>query len=344
MAFNLRNVAVFVFCSVVLVVLASAGKYNEDAQQKPDHGQKEWKYRQRRTNQVWEKAERIGMSPKRLDQLEKELKLYDESAMRWKKTKRDGGDPTGEKEASLRRELSEIMKRYGMGKDALAEEGLAATGSFKGDRIFEDMRLNKLWSKSLASGQFSDEELKELRREFEHHQDKVSEYRLLMDEIQGTDDFNRIDKFNRLDVDEAKAGKDRKLKELELKLKHKSLNDDYKRLEIKMLPEEERGEFVEPRLVKMYKDALASNFTEDELQSLKEELKHFERKLQKHESLQHEALQAEMHFQSKRNSGEKVDPQHHQSLKDRVKDMSKTVKKYFADFTDRISSRKHNEL
>ncbi|XP_070544477.1 alpha-2-macroglobulin receptor-associated protein-like [Ptychodera flava] len=342
--FRLVSVVASIF--IVVGFLSWVGqcnpKYTEDAQFAPKQPS-EWEFRQRRANQVWEKAQRMGLSPQKLDNLKKDLRAHDEKAMKWKKMKRDGGDPDGEQEAAVRRELAEIMRRYGMAKEAAFEEkNLKMEGT--GAKKFEDMRLNRLWHQASLNGQFSTAELEDLRQELQHHQDKVDEFRQLMDDLHGSDDINRVDKFKRMDVDEAEEAKDRKVRELELKIKHKELNSDYKRLEVKTRREHEQSGFHEPRLHQMWMDALKSNFTEDELQSLKEEMKHFEKKLAKHESIKEEAIKAELQYHKAKKSGEHHDPSYFESLKERARETANTVKKHLTDFTDRIAARRHTEL
>ncbi|XP_077999497.1 alpha-2-macroglobulin receptor-associated protein-like [Glandiceps talaboti] len=345
----LLTVFLMVLCFSEMQSLPPGGKYSEDVQNTfgPGGHPSQWEFRHRRVNQVWEKAQRMGFPADKLANLKKELKRHDERAMQWKKMKRDGGDPDGEKEAGLRRQLSDIMNKYGMGKVKLADDKMTMEARVKDardPRQFDDLRLNRLWMQASQSGKYSEQELQDLRKELSHHQEKVVEYRQLVDDVQGTHDINRIDKFRRLDVDEANAAKDRKVKELELKVKHKMLNDDYKKLEMKTLPEEERSGFTEPRVHQLWKDATKANFTDDELDSIKEELKHFEKKIQKHEDLKQEAILEEIKYHSAKAAGEQHDSKHHQSLKERTRDMAHKVKKYMTDFTDRIAGRRQTEL
>lgn len=48
--------------------------------------------------------------------------------------------------------------------------------------LFKDKKLNKLWEKAEISG-FTPEELKALKEEFQHHQDKVDMYYSLLENI-----------------------------------------------------------------------------------------------------------------------------------------------------------------
>jgi len=48
--------------------------------------------------------------------------------------------------------------------------------------LFKDKKLNKLWEKAEKSG-FNEQELKTLKEEFAHHQDKLDQYYMLMESL-----------------------------------------------------------------------------------------------------------------------------------------------------------------
>lgn len=52
--------------------------------------------------------------------------------------------------------------------------------------IFKDKKLNKLWEKAEKSG-FDQKELKTLKEEFEHYQDKIDEYYSLLETLNADD-------------------------------------------------------------------------------------------------------------------------------------------------------------
>jgi hypothetical protein len=52
--------------------------------------------------------------------------------------------------------------------------------------LFKDKKLNKLWEKAEKSG-FNEKELKALKEEFVHHQDKIDEYYMLMESLTNED-------------------------------------------------------------------------------------------------------------------------------------------------------------
>ena len=52
--------------------------------------------------------------------------------------------------------------------------------------LFKDKKLNKLWEKAEKGG-FTQEELKTLKEEFSHHQDRIDEYYSLLETINQND-------------------------------------------------------------------------------------------------------------------------------------------------------------
>jgi len=60
---------------------------------------------------------------------------------------------------------------------------------YKNKSLFKDKKLVRLWEKAELSG-FTAEELKSLKQEFDHHQDKVDVYYSLLENI-GTVDTDK---------------------------------------------------------------------------------------------------------------------------------------------------------
>ena len=52
--------------------------------------------------------------------------------------------------------------------------------------LFKDKKLNKLWEKAEKGG-FTQEELKTLKEEFSHHQDRIDEYYSLLETLNQND-------------------------------------------------------------------------------------------------------------------------------------------------------------
>ncbi|XP_043927879.1 alpha-2-macroglobulin receptor-associated protein [Protopterus annectens] len=109
-------------------------------------------------------------------------------------------------------------------------------------------------------------------------------------------------------------------------------------------------EFKEPRVIELWEMAQRSNFTTKELESLKEELQHFEVKVEKH---QHYKEQLEISHQKLKHVEALGDKEHlsrnkekHTMLSEKTKELGYKVKKFMQDLTNRISrgGLQHNEL
>ncbi|TSK22538.1 Alpha-2-macroglobulin receptor-associated protein [Bagarius yarrelli] len=169
-----------------------AGKYSREVneQLRSNDGQNAVEFRIAKLNQVWEKANRMQLAPRRLSELHSDLKIQEKDELQWKKLKAEGLDEDGEREAKLRRNFNIILAKYGMDgkKDnrALDSNNLKDHDAKLGE-TFEDPRLDKLWNKAKSSGKFSEDELQILRKEFEHHKDKIHEYNIVMDTVSRTE-------------------------------------------------------------------------------------------------------------------------------------------------------------
>nr|XP_060511492.1 alpha-2-macroglobulin receptor-associated protein [Panthera onca] len=107
-------------------------------------------------------------------------------------------------------------------------------------------------------------------------------------------------------------------------------------------------EFEEPRVIDLWDMAKSSNFTEKELESFREELKHFEAKIEKHN---HYQKQLEISHQKLKHVESFGDQEHvsrnkekYAMLEEKTKELGYKVKKHFQDLSGRISRARHNEL
>uniref|UniRef100_A0A8C6UBM2 Low density lipoprotein receptor-related protein associated protein 1 n=1 Tax=Neogobius melanostomus TaxID=47308 RepID=A0A8C6UBM2_9GOBI len=149
-----------------------------------------------------------------------------------------------------------ILAKYGMdGKRdtrTMESNSLKDHETIEGDG-FDDPRLDKLWNKAQSSGKFSSDELLSLKREFQHHKDKIHEYNILIDTVSRTEEQQK-----------RKKQQQKRQKNYENQTKKRDKN------------------FREPRVIELWEAAKRANLTQDELDSLKEELHHFETKVEKH--------------------------------------------------------------
>nr|KAF6387798.1 LDL receptor related protein associated protein 1 [Myotis myotis] len=108
------------------------------------------------------------------------------------------------------------------------------------------------------------------------------------------------------------------------------------------------AEFEEPRVIDLWDLAQSANFSEKELEAFREELKHFEVKIEKHN---HYQKQLEISHQKLRHV-ERFGDQEHLSrnkeryalLEEKTKELGYKVKKHLQDLSGRISRARHNEL
>uniref|UniRef100_A0A8C1AV49 Low density lipoprotein receptor-related protein associated protein 1 n=2 Tax=Cyprinus carpio carpio TaxID=630221 RepID=A0A8C1AV49_CYPCA len=337
----------------LFVIGAIAGKYSKEMneQKASDKNDNQVEFRIAKLNQVWEKAIRMQLAPVRLSELHSDLKIQEKDELQWKKLKAEGLDEDGEREAKLRRNFNIILAKYGMDgkKDTRAlDSNRLKDHDVKDGDTFDDPRLDKLWNKAKTSGKFSDEELQTLQREFHHHKDKINEYNIVMDTVSRTEEIHKnVISPLEGDMKEHVVHK----KHADLKQRMRDLNQGFERLR-KITHEgySADSEFKEPRVIELWEMAKRSNLTEVELDSLKEELRHFETKVEKH---QHYQEQLELSHQKLRHVEALGDEEHimrnkekYNALAEKAREMGYKMKKHLQDLTNKISQNglQHNEL
>lgn len=233
--------------------------------------------------------------------------------------------------------------------------------SYMNKSLFKDKKLNKLWEKAETSG-FTKEELDALKEEFEHHQEKIDVYYNLLEQL-GDDDGksgkvhenavneDEHDKFNEIGTAEEDSndimaqqkneGKQNSFlhKSNQLREKHRDIKDNFDRLERIAAKGPKSQDFIEPKVQGLWRIAVSSNFTADELASLKVELLHYESRLLKlrHMHAEH-ALSMEKHKNAKH--GDKADT--HKIMEENIKKQTRKVEKIQEQVEKRIF--KHSEL
>uniref|UniRef100_A0A8D3CF23 Low density lipoprotein receptor-related protein associated protein 1 n=1 Tax=Scophthalmus maximus TaxID=52904 RepID=A0A8D3CF23_SCOMX len=339
--------------ALCLGVGVMAGKYSREVNEHKTSGGdgQTVEFRIAKLNQVWEKAKRMQLSPVWQAELHSDLKIQEKDEMQWKKMKVEELDENGEREAQLRRNFNVILAKYGMdGKRdtrPLESNSLKDHDTKEGD-IFDDPRLNKLWNKAKSSGKFSSEELLSLKREFQHHKDKIHEYNILMDMVSRTEEIHK-NEISPLEGDAKEHVLHRK--HTELKQKMRDLTQGFERL--RKLSHEgftEDSEFREPRVIELWEAAKRANLSGDELDSLKEELHHFETKVEKHSHYQEQlelSHQKLRHVESLGNKEHiKRNQEKYNTLSEKTREMGYKMKKHLQDLSNKISSQglEHNEL
>ncbi|KAF6212875.1 hypothetical protein GE061_010585 [Apolygus lucorum] len=255
-------------------------------------------FRMAKLNLLWTKAVSRLTEPK-LKSLFSELKVHDKEEMQWKRLAAEGSDKDGLLEAELRRKLSSIMNVYGLlehFEDVPDARQFKPHDSYSGRvddhlnrHLFRDKKLNKLWEKAERSG-FTPEELRMLKEEFDHHQLKVDQYYSILNTVEAGDPDTvknsideKLDRFNELDQLEESdpVSRDYLAKVIQLRDSHKTIRDDYDRLYRLAMSGPDNQEFIEPKVQGLWKLAITANFKPDELESIRSELQHYEKRLLK---------------------------------------------------------------
>lgn len=324
-------------------------------------------FRMAKLNLVWTKAQHRLSEPK-LRSLFTELKIQDKEELAWKQLNAQHHDKEGIKADDLRKKLIGIMSTYDLlehfdetqNRDEVKKYKGAIDADdhekYKNKSLFKDKKLNKLWDKAEVSG-FTPEELQALKEEFEHHQEKIDLYYELLDnldniQVEGADPSNSVnsdehDKFNEINLNEEtneiekvpNKHQDHLTKINMLRDKHRELKDGFDRLERVAAQGPKSEDFVEPKVQGLWRVALASNFTADELGSLKVELLHYESRLLKlrHMHAEH-ALAAEKVKHHK--DHDKVGRMN--QLEETIQKQTRKVEKLGSEVEKRIFG--HNEL
>ncbi|KAH8243138.1 hypothetical protein KR032_004742 [Drosophila birchii] len=320
-------------------------------------------FRMAKLNLVWAKAQNRLTEPK-LKSLYMELKIHDKEEIAWKQLNSQHKDKDGLKEDELRRKLIGIMSSYDLLEhfdETQDSEKLKPFKKFhdpeerhKNKSLFKDKKLNRLWEKAEISG-FTSEELKSLKQEFDHHQDKVDIYYSLLEDI-GTLDTDKhenaintedLDNYNMISNDanenEIKTHS-QNVKKFEndlntLRGHHVGIKDHYDRLERLVSSGPHSQDFIEPKVQGLWRVAQASNFTEKELASIKTELFHFESRLLK---LRHLHAEHALHKEKYKDEKHKDKSNRFEDMEDQLKKQTRKVEKLQENIERTIF--KHTEL
>lgn len=341
-------------CLLACLAVISANKYSKEANEKVQFERDP--FRMAKLNLLWEKALKRLSEPK-LRALMSELKLQDKEEMTLKKLKTEGGDKDGLKESELRKKLRAIMMKYNLGEDMGDFRPAGTKEAYLNEvtdqkilkAVFKDKKLNKLWQKAETSG-FTEAELKALKEEFEHHQEKVDEYYSLLSTVAAKteQDQNKLENDVRSFVtlqDLEGPAKSVKDPTNTIREKHRELKDSYDRLHKVASTGPDSKEFIEPKVAGLWKLAVRGDFTQEELESLHTELKHYEHRLLKvrHMTGQLEVLQTRSGADIKESEKQQHSTEGQRLLKERLSKQQRKVEKLHEDLEMRIFQR-HLEL
>uniref|UniRef100_A0A8C9AZU9 LDL receptor related protein associated protein 1 n=1 Tax=Phocoena sinus TaxID=42100 RepID=A0A8C9AZU9_PHOSS len=198
-----------------------------------------------------------------------------------------------------------------------------------------------------TSGKFSSEELDKLWRELQHHKEKVHEYNVLLETLSRTEEIHE-NVISPVDVSRVKEDA-LQVGHAELKDKLRDISQGFDRLRrVSHQGYGDQAGFEEPRVLDLWDMAQSANFTEKELEAFREELKHFEAKIEKHN---HYQKQLEISHQKLKHVESLGDQEHvsrnrerYAVLEEKTKELGYKVKKHLQDLSSRISRARHNEL
>uniref|UniRef100_A0A6G1SEF0 Alpha-2-macroglobulin receptor-associated protein n=1 Tax=Aceria tosichella TaxID=561515 RepID=A0A6G1SEF0_9ACAR len=309
-------------------------------------------------NLIWDKAQH-SLGSHKLKELKHDLLKHEPDELNIKKMKAHGQDKDGLVEATVRRKLQAIMKKYSIERyyDDIHPPTPTDTKPNKNQEIptFRDSKLDKLWKKAEKKG-FPQEQLMILHEEFQHQQDKLDEHyktankieeELEKDSRQLDKSMNSIEGFEPDDKRkktatkpketpaEKKARLDMNIQQA-LKEKHGDVKKGYDQLhqKIKSGSIDSTGPFKESRVNELWAMASQSNFTQDELQSLKEELEHYEIRIEK---LKHFQNQLDRHKIGTKDYGTNAeDNDESKHIKRKVEELTRKVEKADKTIVNRI--------
>lgn len=305
-------------------------------------------FRMNKINLVWQKVRLNFPDAEKLEALYVSLKEHDLKELAYKHSKMQGvGDEDGEDAAKLRQDFSAILQEFGLKDKYLPElkpkqydrpAKSPTTDQFNEilpdkNTEFNNPKLDTLWKSAAQSG-FSESELETLKVELNHHQEKVDELNVLLDDVDVRLLSNKI--LQEAPMRASDFGEEPKNKEVN-NLKE-ALNKNLDRLQTKV-----KGNvtsFTENRVINLWSRALKGNFTENELASLKEELSHFQKKIEKHNWIRGQVEMIEADHQQ----GKTFEADHHKEMKRRDTEMYRKIKKLGSHLEEWVGSRDESEL
>ncbi|XP_025106175.1 alpha-2-macroglobulin receptor-associated protein-like isoform X2 [Pomacea canaliculata] len=340
---NMTRALTFSLLLSCLLFFCSCDKKSAyDNVQIPDIVTEERPFRMLKVNLLWEKAKK-HLSGSKLADLYVDLKVQDKHEAAFKKLRADGMDKDGLKEAQVNAEFRDIIEKHGL-EDFFKENELANEITPQQEKKmthFSDKKLQAMWQRAEKAG-FTEQDLEKLREEFWHQQMKIDELNFLKNEL-GIEDVtdNEISGSKKSGMTLEK----RKDLNLDLKTKNKDIKSGYFRLE-GMFSEfdKEEPDFKDNRVYQLWAMAQKTNWSEEERNSFKEELRHFENRLYKQEFFEDQLRKSADALKNDLEDGSY--PEKHLQLEQKTRDLGIKVKKLHSDLKTRVDKAfaKHLEL
>lgn len=322
-------------------------------------------------NLVWNKAQH-SLGSTKLKDLKSDLAKHELDEINLKKMKAHNQDKEGLHEAAIRRRLLTILTKYNLERyyddvhtpgeqesslsSSTSKENSAKSGDSPKLNAFRDKKLDKLWKKAEKAG-FSPEELMILHEEFQHQQDKLDEHyrtmsniddkleKITKDSWENSIESSLEDEIRWTKPKESPSDKKKRLDEnihQDLKKQYIEIKNGIHQLHHKVVSGKitpgDDG-FEETSTKQLWDAALDSNFTLDELDSLKEELRHYEVRIKK---LKHFENQLERNHVSSKDRQNEDDDDELKHIKRKVKELKFKVAKTHETIEQKISTPKLN--
>ncbi|GFO38861.1 alpha-2-macroglobulin receptor-associated protein [Plakobranchus ocellatus] len=350
-------VVVFITVSAFATCL-HATKYSKSANLNSglDYENEERPFRMKKVNMLWAKGKK-KLSNVKLADLYAELSVHDKYEAQLKKLKAANKDQDGALEAKVLKSYARIVEHFTL-DDSFASHNSKLSNEivFEEDEVqeketfFEDPKLQSMWRRAQLAG-FSKKDLAMLKEEFQHQQMKINEFNFVFRELGENleDDDDLMDPTeNVVDPEQLKLDmtvSELKDKQLAMTENRTMIREGYMRLEGLMtsisLPE---PVFKDDRMHKLWAMAKKTDWSEKELESFKEELKHFEYRLEK-QAFYKEQLRLSQEALERKSGEDSEFPEKVQKLQEKNKFFDKTVNKLYADLKSKIDSgMKHYEL
>ena len=260
-----------VLCHLLAATLISNVESSPDKDEILSYKGLERPFRMNKVNLLWEKA-RLKLTEGKLQSLYNELKMQDKQELTLKRVRAEQGDKEGAMEAEVRKAFTGIMNTYGLAGTSSADSEIPSKSGQKLHHVmFKDKKLNRLWEKAEKAG-LTEEERQSLKQEFMHHQEKMDEYHKLLDmaDVLGKDGNIQSNHIHPSDDEEFHKRNDNALDGLA-----KEVKADYDRLH-RIATNSNPKEFEDEVSRSLWKLAKEADFTPEELDSLRDELHHFQ--------------------------------------------------------------------
>lgn len=328
-------------------------------------------------NLIYTKA-RHSLGPTKLKDLKNDLSKHEFDELSLKKLKSHNKDKDGLIEAATRKKLLSIMAKYSLERyyddvhppiddeHPMKQENLSKAKLRKNNQsndeikpIFRDKKLDKLWKKAEQSG-FTQEQLMILHEEFQHQQDKLDDHYENINKLEIRLEGRLREEANlenSIETDVEAQSKKRVIREkvkespsekkarLESNIhqtldeKHKDIKKNIKELHRKIVDGKVGGPFEEAPVNALWSSAIAANFTSKELESLKEELEHYETRIKKLKHFENELERDNLGAKQSVSDSLTIDKET-KHLRKRIDELSHKVEKTHLSIQKKITERR----